>query len=127
MFLSNQKFSRHKPSKTSFKVWTPVCRKTYTMLAQWCAVCWGNLDYRFDSSVPSMLSGSQWPSFEHCRHFTRLHLFYNITYQASVLELVEYFSKTSYPTYHHHPLRFVIAFIRCNNYKYSFYPRTICD
>ena len=125
MFLSNQKFSQHTPSKISCKVWTLVCRKTYAVLALWRAVCWGNSDYRFDSGIPSMLSDSQWPSFEHCRDFTRLQLFYNITYQASVLKILEYFSKTSYPTYHHHPLRFVIPFTRCNNYNYSFYFRTI--
>ena len=110
-------------------VWDPYLQKDIhnIEMVQRRAARWVNSDYRHNSSVSSMLTNLQWPSLEHRRQCTRLKLFYNIVHQASVLKLPNYFSTTTYPTRHHHHLHFEIPFTRCNNYKYSFYPRTLRD
>jgi len=37
----------------------------------------------------------------------------------------DYFLNTTYPTCHNHPLHFEIPSTRTNNYKYSYYPKSI--
>ena len=91
------------------------------------AARWVKADYRYNSSVTSMLSDLQWPSLQHRRYIARLKLFYNIVHQASVLRIPDYFLNTTYPTRHHHPLHFENPIARSNNYKFSFYPTSIRD
>jgi len=44
-----------------------------------------------------------------------------------VLKIPPYFSYTSYPTRRHHPLHLEIPFSTTDNYKFSYYPRSIHD
>ena len=62
--------------------------------------------------------------------FSQTSAIYNkikIIYSSSVLKIPGYFSNTTYPTRHRHPLHFEIPFIRTNHYKFSYYPRSIRD
>jgi len=110
-------------------VWDPYLQKDIQNIemVQRRAARWVKADYRYNSSVSSMLSDLQWPSLKHRRYITRLKLFYNIVHKASVLKIPDYFSYTTYPTRHHHPLHFEIPFSRTDNYRLSFYPRSIRD
>ena len=51
---------------------------------------WVKSDYRYNSSVTSMLADLQWPSLQHQRYVTRLKVFYNIVYSSSVLTVPNY-------------------------------------
>ena len=91
------------------------------------AACWLKSDYQYNSSVTSVLEDLQWPSLQHWRYETRLKIFYNIVNSSSVLSIPNYFTNTTYPIRHHHPFYFEIPCARTDHYKFSYYPKSICD
>ena len=110
-------------------VWDPYLQKEIQSIemVQRRAARWVKSDYRYNSSVTSMLADLQWPSLQHRRYVTRLKVFYNIVYSSSVLTVPNYFTNTTYPTRHHHPFHFEIPFARTDHYKFSYYPKSIRD
>ena len=110
-------------------VWDPYLQKEIQSIemVQRRAAPWVKSDYRYNSSVTSMLADLQWPSLQHRRYVTGLKLFYNIVYSSSVLTVPNYFTNTMYPTRHHHPFHFKIPFGRTDHYKFSYYPKSIRD
>ena len=108
---------------------TPTCRRRYKVQHRndtvMCCSLGKVTDYRYNSSVTSMLADLQWPSLQHRRYVTRLKLFYNSVYSSSVLTVPNYFINTTYPTHHHHPFHFEIPFARTDHYKFSYYPNSI--
>ena len=110
-------------------VWDPYLQKEIQSIemVQRRAARWVKSDYRYNSSVTSMLADLQWPSLQHRRYVTRLKVFYNIVYSSSVLTVPNYFNNTTYPTRHHHPFHFEIPFARTDHYKFSYYPKSIRD
>ena len=80
-------------------VWDPYLQKNIHSIemVQQRAARWVKSDYRYNSSVTSMLEDLQWPSLQHRQYVTRLKLFYNIVYSSSVLTVPNYFTNTTYP------------------------------
>ena len=111
-------------------VWDPYLQKDIQNIemVQRRAARWVKADYRY--TVVSHLcyqiySGHLFNTANTLA--TRSKLFYNIVHKASVLKIPDYFSYPPYPTRHHHPLHIEIPFSRTDNYRLSFYPRSIRD
>ena len=110
-------------------VWDPHLNKNILAIemVQRRAARWVKSDYQWNSSVTAMLSNLQWPSLLRRREVSRLKTFYKAIYNISALKIPNYFLNTTYATRHHHQLHFVSPSVRTNSYKFSFFPRTICD
>ena len=110
-------------------VWDPHLNKNISAIemVQRRAARWVKSDYHWNSSVTAMLCDLHWPNLSCRRRISRLKTFYNAIYKTSALKIPHYFMSTSYATRHHHPLHFMTPSLRTNSYKFSFFPRTICD
>ena len=88
------------------------------------AACWVESDYLWTSSVTSMLCDLNWSTLQRRREVSRLKTFYNVIYNTLALKMPHYFVITTYATCHQH---FITPSVRTNFYKYSYFPRTVCD
>ena len=80
-------------------VWDPYLQKDMQSIkmVQRRAARWVKSDYRYNSSITSMLEDLQWPSLQyvHRQYVTRLKLFYNNVNSSSVLSILNYFTNTT--------------------------------
>ena len=111
--------------------WDPYLIKDITAIEkiQRRAVRWvtSNYDWRNDISITSTLADLKWLTLVQCRQMSRLGVFYQSIHQLIALRIPPHFNRTNRFTHHHHPLHFITSQTNTDNYKYSFFPRTICE
>ena len=72
----------------------------------------------------STLIDLKWPTLVQRRQIFRLRIFYQAIYKLTALRIPPHFNRTNR---HRHLLHFIIPLANTDNYKYSFFPRTICE
>ena len=101
--------------------WDPFLIKDITAIEkiQRRAACWvtSNYDWRNGISITSTLADLKWPTL----------VFYQSIHQLIALRIPPHFNRTNHFTRHHHPLHFITPQTNTDNYKYSFFPKTICE
>ena len=110
--------------------WDPYLIKDITAIekiqrraARWVT---SNYDWRNGISITSTLADHKWPTLAQCRQMSRIGVFYQSIHQLIALRIPPHFNRTNRFTRHHHPLHFITPQTNTDNYKYSFFPRTIC-
>ena len=79
-------------------------------------------------SVTRALNHLQWPSLQHRRKVARLTLLHKALHSEAAVNIPLYIEhKPTMKTRRSHSLKFIPLHTRCDEYKYSFWPRTIQD
>ena len=79
-------------------------------------------DYRYNSSVSSMIQSLKWNSLSTRRNITRLIIFYKILHQTVDVTLLDYILPYPYSAITRgHNLRLKVPLPRIDAYKYSFF------
>ena len=114
--------------KYAASAWDPYLIKDITAIekiqrraARWVIIT-SNYDWRNGISITSIraLADLKWPTLAQCRQMSRLGVFYQSIHQLIALRIPP-------QSQSHHPLHFITPQTNTDNYKYSFFPRTICE
>ena len=82
---------------------------------------------REEGCVSQALNHLNWPTLEHRRKVNRLTLMYK-TLHSQAINIPPYVKhKTGTKTRNFDPMKFIPVQTSCDEYKYSFWPRTIDD
>ena len=81
-----------------------------------------------DRKVTQALNHLNWPTLEHRRKVNRLTLMYKTLHSQAAINIPPYVKhKTVMKTRNSDPTKFIPVQTSCDEYKYSFWPRTIND
>ena len=111
----------------SSSVWDPHLKKEITTLekVQRRAACFVTAEYSREKSITNMPSELQWPTLKQCCFVTCQNLLWK-TVNNQVAVLIPPHIKPSGSQSRGHNHTFINISARTDNYKYSFFPKTIC-
>ena len=90
-------------------VWDPHLIKDCLQIekVQQAAACWVSSDYRWSSSVTSMLNHLNWPTLSLRSKISKLQIFYKALHNLTALPIPDYFSHVTRFTRNYHCLHYV--------------------
>ena len=111
----------------SCAVWDPHYKKDTDRLerVQRRAARFVKHDYKWNSSVTQMIRDLGWTSLAHRRKEIRLTLFYKIIHNITTVPTDDILVKADARTRSNHPYKYKHIRTSTNNYKFSFFPRTV--
>ena len=111
--------------------WDPHRRyqKSWLEQTQRCTARFATKTYsRQEGCVTQALNHLNWPLLEHRRKVNRLTLMYKTPHGQAAINIPPYVKhKTVMKTRNSDPMKFIPIQTSCDEYKYSFWPRTIND
>ena len=108
-------------------VWDPHLVKDRDQIekVQRAAARWVSSDYRWSSSVTSMLNLLSWPTLHLRRKISKLQIFYKAIHTLTALPIPDYFNHVTRFTRNYHSLHYILPSSNSDSYKFSFFPSTI--
>ena len=108
-------------------LWSPHTATYITKLeaVQRRSARWASRDYQRTSSVTQMIKDLNWRSLEQRRIDSRLTLMYKIIYDLVAIPAADYVIPSTRQSRHNHQLAYRQIPTLKDNYKFTFFPRTI--
>ena len=104
-------------------VWDPHLVKDRDQIekVQRAAARWVSSDYRWSSSVTSMLN------LLHCISVVRSQIFYKAIHTLTALPIPDYFNHVTRFTRNYHSLHYILPSSNSDSYKFSFFPISLIE
>ena len=108
-------------------VWDPHLVKDRDQIekVQRAAACWVSSDYRWSSSVSSVLNLLNWPTLYLRRKISKLQIFYKAIHTLTALPIPDYFNHVTRFIRNYHSHHYILPSSNSDSYKFSFFPSTI--